>query len=295
MSGYPWHEAFWQRWAQMCQRPAQGYLVVGSDGTGVTDVCRAMARSLLCPQGGCGTCAACIQFEAGTHADFQVVAPEGPRKPVRVDQIRTLAEWVMESAHARGGFKVAWLPQADAMNASSANALLKVLEEPPPDVVFILQATSVEEVLPTIRSRCQLVRLPQPDRNTALAWLRAQLPDQPLERLEGALERQFDAPLAARDWLLNEGWSRYTRWREQMTALSRGRQDLVSVAQDWAGWADPAEPLRFLLAWSLKQPLDARMQRLQQAIMHALALLQQGQANVQLALEQVLVEHLYGR
>lgn len=294
MTRYPWHERFWRQWASMRPRPAQGYLVTGPAGTGVTEVCREMARSLLCTDGGCGRCPACAQFEVGTHADLQVVEPEAPRKPVKVDQIRALVEWVMESAHASTGFKVVWLPQADLMNASSANALLKALEEPPPNVVFILQAPGVDTVLPTLRSRCQLIRLPQPTRAEGLQWLQAQFPELPSERLEAALEKHFDAPLAARDWLSDDGWSRYTRWREQMTALSRGQQDLVSVARDWADWADPAEPLRFLLAWSLKRPVSERNNRLQAVLHHALAMLARSSINVQLVLEQVLVEHLYG-
>ncbi|WP_294948169.1 DNA polymerase III subunit delta' [Sulfurivirga sp.] len=294
MTRYPWHERFWQRWAAMRQRPAQGYLVTGPAGTGVTGVCREMARSLLCPEAGCGQCTACAQFEAGTHADLRIVEPEAPRRPVRVDQIRTLVDWVVESAHASAGFKVVWLPQAEAMNTSSANALLKALEEPPPNVVFILQAPGVDAVLPTLRSRCQLIRLPQPTRAEGLQWLRKQFPDLPEDRLEAALDKQFDAPIAARDWLSDDGWSRYTRWREQMTALSRGQQDLVSVARDWADWDNPAEPLRFLLAWSLKRPVSERNNRLQTALQHALAMLAHSSINVQLVLEQVLVEHLYG-
>jgi len=181
--------------------------------------------------------------------------------------------------------------------SSGANALLKTLEEPPPRTTFILQGAHVGQVLPTVRSRCQHLHAPRPSQAAALAWLQEQLPDYGADQLQRALMLQFGAPLAVVAWLNQGGWQRYEHWRQQMNALAQGRQDLVQVATDWAGWMDVTEPLRLLLAWSaqqLRQSPQLRWHRLQQVIVEALAALA-GSANKQLMLEQVLVEFVYGK
>ncbi|HID00615.1 MAG TPA: DNA polymerase III subunit delta' [Piscirickettsiaceae bacterium] len=299
MSGapLPWQQGFWQQWQAYRRQPAHAYLLMGEQGMGVDELAQAMARSLLCPAGGCGQCAACHQFAAGTHADFyQQTVPEGKRD-IPVEAIRTLNEWVVETAHAADGHKVVWLHPVEALNEASANALLKTLEEPPPRTTFILQGAHVGQVLPTIRSRCQHLHAPRPSQAAALAWLQEQLPDYGADQLQRALMLQFGAPLAVVAWLNQGGWQRYEHWRQQMNALAQGRQDLVQVASDWAGWMDVTEPLRLLLAWSaqqLRQSPQLRWHRLQQVIVEALAALA-GSANKQLMLEQVLVEFVYGK
>lgn len=298
MSGapYPWQADFWQQWQAYRQRPAQAYLLVGEPGMGVSALARAMARSLLCEAGGCGACPACRQFDAGSHGDFFELTPPAGKRDIPVEAVRELNDWVVETAHAATGRKLVWLHPVEALNAASANALLKTLEEPPPRTTFILQGAHVGQVLPTIRSRCQLLHAPHPTEAAALTWLQAQLPQYDAEQLQRALAMQFGAPLAVVDWLERDGWQRYTRWREQMNALAQGRQDVVQVAADWAGWDDVTEPLRLLLAWSaqrLHQAPAARWQRLQQVIYEALAALA-GSANKQLMLERVLVEFVYG-
>ncbi len=293
---YTWQADFWQDWQRLRQRPAQAYLLMGEAGMGVEALARAMSRSLLCPEGGCGRCPACRQFEAGSHADFYEQTPPAGKRDITVEAIRALNDWVVETSHAVGGHKVVWLHPVKALNASSANALLKTLEEPPPRTTFILQGTHVGQVLPTVRSRCQLLHAPRPDAAQALMWLGSQVKDHESKQLEQALALHFGAPLAVVEWLAEGGWSRYEHWREQMNALARGRQDLVQVAADWAGWADVTEPLRFLLAWCARRQRQApqpRWHRLQRVIVEALAALA-GSANRQLALEAVLIEFKYG-
>lgn len=296
MNFYPWQQSFWQKWQVVCQRPAQSYLLLGTTA-GAYELVQGMAQSLLCEQGGCGICTTCQQFVAGVHPDFyELSRPEG-KKEIPVDGIRQLSQWVVEAPHMAKGVKVVWLHPADAMNTSAANALLKTLEEPPSHVVFLLQAQDLSHVLPTIRSRCQLLHLPKPDFDSALAWLHKTMPSFDRDQLETALVKKWGDPVAAKIWLESEGWSRYEHWRTQMNHLARGKKDLVSVAEDWAGWHDPNEPLEFLLSWSIQQAREKGMQQkhvqLQRTIYttrEALA----NNANVQLALEHVLITHLYG-
>lgn len=294
---FPWQQGFWQQWQAYRQQPAHAYLLIGEQGMGVDELAQAMARSLLCPAGGCGQCPACHQFEAGSHADFYQQTPPAGKRDIPVEAIRALNDWVVETAHTPDGHKVVWLHPVEALNVASANALLKTLEEPPPRTTFILQGAHVGQVLPTIRSRCQHLHAPRPTQEVAVAWLQEQLPDYGIDQLQRALMLQFGAPLAVVAWLNQGGWQRYAHWRQQMNALARGRQDLVQVAADWAGWADVTEPLRLLLAWSaqqLRQSPQPRWHRLQQVIVEALAALA-GSANKQLMLEQVLVEFVYGK
>ena len=96
-----------------------------------------------------------------------------PSKEIRIEQIRALGGALNLGSHA-GGRRVAVLYPADAMNVYTANALLKMLEEPPPRTVFLLVTDAPDRLLPTIVSRCRRVALGTPSAETALAWLRAQ-------------------------------------------------------------------------------------------------------------------------
>lgn len=295
---YPWQETAFEQWkTRALMRPAQAYLLMASPGHGAESFAQAMAQTLLCPQGGCGACASCQQLAAESHPDFfELTLPAG-KKEIPVDAVRALSAWAVESPHHAGGLKIAWLHPVEKLSLSAANALLKTLEEPPADVVFILQSKGLGGVLPTIRSRCQLLKVPLASREHAFAWLKAALSDVSDKQVQVALEKHFYAPITARAWLAAGGWQAYETWREQMMQLSRGQVDLVTVAEAWSKLEDPAEPLRWLLSWC-EQQLRANPQRksrmaLQQAIYKGLAALE-GNANVQLTLEQVLVTHLYG-
>jgi DNA polymerase-3 subunit delta' len=120
---------------------------------------RAFAAALLCPYGGCGTCASCHQVRAGTHADLLLVRPDGLSYGVK--QTRHL---VLRAAGAPSGgrWQVVLFEDADRATEQAANALLKAIEEPAPRTVWLLCAPSAEELVTTIRSRCRLVVLRTP-------------------------------------------------------------------------------------------------------------------------------------
>jgi DNA polymerase-3 subunit delta' len=132
-------------------------------------------------------------MEQGNHPDFRLVQPQDAPEPapadageplpatsgkgksnfIVIDQIRELGEMIGLSAH-RNGLRVALLVPAERLNANAANALLKMLEEPPPATVFILVTHQLQRVLPTIRSRCLKIAMPLPPREQAESWLAAQ-------------------------------------------------------------------------------------------------------------------------
>ena len=151
-------------------RLAHAYLFTGPPGVGKRLFATELAKALLCedpPPGrfdSCDRCPACVQIDAGTHPDyFQAGLPEDKHE-WPIDQMRELLRaFALKSARGKG--KVAVLDDADDFNEESANAFLKTLEEPPPRSVIILIGTSPDLQLPTILSRCQVVRfapLPEP-------------------------------------------------------------------------------------------------------------------------------------
>jgi DNA polymerase-3 subunit delta' len=135
------------------------WLFTGPPGSGRSVAARAFAAALLCDDGGCGECACCHQVLAGTHADLLLIRPEGLSYGVR--QTRDLV--LRAAGKPTGGrWQVVLFEDADRCTEQAANALLKAIEEPAPQTVWLLCAPSAEDLVPTIRSRCRVVTLVVP-------------------------------------------------------------------------------------------------------------------------------------
>src|SRR5690348_2306314 len=155
----------------------------GAEGLGKRALAEAFVRARLClqPQEGfaCGSCRTCALLDAGTHPDRILVAlEENPnthklRSEIVVEQIRELSAR-LAMATQLGGWQIAVIDPADAMNAASSNALLKTLEEPTPSSLILLIADQPWRLPATIRSRCQRVDFAFPTREEAEQWLRTQ-------------------------------------------------------------------------------------------------------------------------
>jgi DNA polymerase-3 subunit delta' len=140
---------------------SQAFLFTGPPGSGRSNAAVAFAAALECEQDlpGCGTCHSCHTVLAGSHADVTVVRTE--KLSIGVDEIRDL---VRRAALAPVGrrWQVMIVEDADRLTDQAANALLKAIEEPTDRTVWMLCAPTVEDLLPTIRSRCRLVTLTTP-------------------------------------------------------------------------------------------------------------------------------------
>ncbi len=148
---------------------SHAYLFAGPAGSGKKTAAKALASAIVCEDGGCGTCAACQRVRRGSHPDVRAYEPEGAASYM-VEQVRELIhEVTLAPIEARR--KVYILDRAEALGSQAANALLKTLEEPPEDAVLILLASSYDAVLPTIASRCQVVRFSRIPPATAVAML----------------------------------------------------------------------------------------------------------------------------
>ena len=174
----PWHAGEWQRFNQQLQenKLPHAILLAGVAHTGASRLALALARLLVChqPSGGlnCGQCQACKLSASGSHGDFMWLQPEQDSRVIKIDQGREAVALAQQTA-GFGERKVIAFAPADAMNISSANALLKSLEEPSPGTHLILVCKQLHSIVPTIRSRCQIVKLPTPAPEQSLAWLDA--------------------------------------------------------------------------------------------------------------------------
>jgi DNA polymerase-3 subunit delta' len=147
---------------------SHAWLFTGPPGSGRSNAAIALAAALQCERQGCDECHACHTVQAGTHADVTVVRTE--KLSIGVDEVRDL---VRRSALAPVGrrWQVMIVEDADRLTDQACNALLKAIEEPTERTVWMLCAPTVEDVLPTIRSRCRLLTLATPTAEDVAAFL----------------------------------------------------------------------------------------------------------------------------
>ena len=139
-------------------RIAGAYLFAGATGVGKEAIAIHFAKSINCLESGdnaCGTCISCRKTDVGNHPDTQVVSPSGAW--IRIDQIRELQKRIVYRP-LEGVRKIVILREAERMNLEAANCLLKTLEEPPAESALILLTANLDALLPTIRSRCQIIK-----------------------------------------------------------------------------------------------------------------------------------------
>ncbi|MBD8575721.1 DNA polymerase III subunit delta' [Pseudomonas syringae] len=176
---YPWQDALWK---QLAGRPqhAHAYLLHGPAGIGKRALAERLMAHLLCQRpealDACGQCKSCLLLLAGSHPDNYILEPEEADKPIKVDQVRDLVSFVVQTAQM-GGRKVVLIEPVEAMNINAANALLKSLEEPSGNTVLLLVSHQPSRLLPTIKSRCVQQACPLPSQRMSLDWLQAALPE----------------------------------------------------------------------------------------------------------------------
>lgn len=263
---FPWVTPVLERLPATFSTMPHAFMLSGQAGLGKRATALFLAKSLLCEteravQGACGNCPSCHLYGAGSHPDLRTVevgqgdeqatesseeesAPaKKPSRQIPVDAIRALADFVAITSH-RGGAKVIVIAPAEAMHPSAANALLKMLEEPPGSATyFLLVSHRPDRVLPTIRSRCFQVPFGVPAPDAALDWLKGQGIEHP--RL--ALAQGGYAPLAAME---RAGDVEF--WNQRKALLD----ELARPGFDPLAAADRAEPIdgpivaRLLSQWA---------------------------------------------
>lgn len=215
---YPWQVQIWQQLNQSSQRMPHALLLHGRAGIGKYDFARSFSQALLCSNKNehglaCEKCPSCSWFNDNCHPDFRLLSPEQEtdseeevvstkktkkKTQISVAQIRELSSFLSLTSHRSNGLRIVLIHPAEALNIASANALLKMLEEPAEGVVFILVAHQLQHLLPTIISRCQKINMPIPDETQALAWLGeqgVQNAKQQLAYLDGSPIKVFNEQL----------------------------------------------------------------------------------------------------
>ena len=238
-------------------RMPHGVLLTGNPGAGQAEIGAWLAARLLCraPEAGaCGRCADCRLFSAGNHPDFHWIGVLPDKKDISIDQMRQLSSTLALHSY-RGGAKAAVIAPAEAMNAKAFNALLKTLEEPPPQTYLVLAASRVDRMPRTVMSRCMRLRLPLPSETEALAWLgsrRKGVAWAPLLALAGGAaflaEEHADAGLGDLEGEM----------REAIDAALAGRLDYVGFAE-FCAENSPGARLAWLESWLTRSLKDAAL------------------------------------
>lgn len=236
---------------------AHALLLHGSPGDGAYACASTIAQAWLCEAASgaegatrpCGHCEACRLFDQGLHPDVHRLLPEDlrlqlgvqdaeadgegtskakrkPSRQIRIDEVRAAIDWIVTTS-SRGRAKVVLIHPAEALNLQSANALLKTLEEPPRGARLLLTAAEPEQLLPTVRSRCQRLRLKTPEPAQARAWLQDQGLAQPEVLLAACAQRPLDALTLARQGV------DAARWAALPQAVLAGQGAAAAVLAGW--------------------------------------------------------------
>lgn len=238
--------------SRLLRQRGHARLLAGPSGLGQYSLALGLASAWLCEEpgalGACGRCPSCHAIAVRAHADLCVLMPETTMlewgwplpekaqsdiddkkrkasKEIRVEAMRDAVEFAQRTS-ARGRGKVVLIFPAERMNHITANALLKTLEEPAGDIRFVLASEAAHQLLPTIRSRCQVHTMDWPQTASSLAWLQQTgiAPDMAPALLRAAGGRPEDALRRANAGLDARIWSEFPK------AVRRGE---VAMIKDW--------------------------------------------------------------
>lgn len=252
---YTWQAAAWQGLLENPEKLPHALLLTGREGVGKGLFAEALAARLLCEtaQGAeraCGKCSGCQLLASGNHPDYRKVTLEeevtdetldstsekkgraGKKAApvshqIKINQIRVLEDFVYVGSH-RQGVRVAVINPAEAMNLAAANALLKILEEPPSSVYFILVSSNDKRLLPTLRSRCRQMTFGMPPYDDAARWLATQK----VAKVDRLLALASGSPLKALT-LGRDGFADLID--EAIAPLMQPGAEPVAVAAHWDG------------------------------------------------------------
>jgi len=232
---FPWHEKNWKYFTQArnADHLPHALLLVGEEGIGKYILAERMAKSLLCMQPvdfeACGNCQSCKTYESGANPDYTKIELAEDKQQISVDQIRKLSEFLTYS-RSFNTHRVAIINPIERMNNNAANSLLKSLEEPANNSVIILVASHLGKILPTIKSRCQLISVASPTHNQALDWFKQNHAE--VEQAELRLDIAAYKPLKALS-ITDEDITERSNFLEDLSNIVNGNLSVVVTAKKW--------------------------------------------------------------
>ncbi|MGE3317680.1 MAG: hypothetical protein AB7I18_00120 [Candidatus Berkiella sp.] len=243
---YPWLVKITRRLEDMVRAHQfpHAILIAGQEGLGQQALISGLSQLLLClsPQNNkaCGACRACHLFVQGYHPDYRHLGEN--QVNISIDDVREVIGFLSQASH-QGGNRVIVIA-AGNLNVPCANALLKILEEPPENSFFILEASHPSAVIATVRSRCVVIDLPVPAHTQALSWLQQQCPNESLSDLTWRLRVCGGMPLKA-EQMKQEILAKSQDFLEDILCSENLSSFYSADVQRWL-LADPKEALYLL-------------------------------------------------
>ncbi|MCF6287779.1 MAG: DNA polymerase III subunit delta' [Proteobacteria bacterium] len=235
MSMYPWLQDNISSWHDLLDKKQvpHAILLSGINGVGKIELAKHMAHYALCEnlssKGVCNQCSACALLVAGNHTDLIYISAE--KSIIKVEQIRTLSRSINLTT-TRSKYKVVIIENAEQMNLSAANALLKTLEEPPQKVIIIITTSEIGKLLATIKSRCIKLNINIPKQSDAVAWLSNNVVADS-DEIKLSLNLVNDAPLAAKVIIETKILEQLKNMFDDLNQLATANKTVLEVSKYW--------------------------------------------------------------
>lgn len=233
---YPWQQAQWSQFSILVgqNKLPQALLFSGIQGIGKKQFAKRLVQFALCraplTDQPCEQCDGCKLILAGHHPDFIMLSPEGKSNTIKVDAIRDLKNWAVQTP-VYNGYKLVVINQAEQMNMAACNSLLKILEEPEGRTTFILVSASPIQLPATVRSRCQMIKFKVPHADVVLSWVTEHVPNDCDAKF--LLHLAYGAPLQAVTLADPQQLKLRTQFLSNMVSLLSKQADPILIAKSW--------------------------------------------------------------
>lgn len=231
----PWQQQQWLQVQQAVnkQQLPHAILLTGLRGIGKHVFATRLAHALLCDQAlpssdACGQCKACLWLKAKTHPDLISISPEADSQTIKIAQIRQLHQLAYQTSHC-GGLRIIIIEPAEAMNRAAANALLKLLEEPSDQTLFLLLCHQSHSLLATLRSRCQSLLFPPLSDAQVMQYCGQG------ENIQAHLPLLFGAPLRMQTLVETKRAQEHSSILQGIAECLDGHLEACQLAKQWQG------------------------------------------------------------
>ena len=226
-----------QRWTASGLQRNRGhaYLVVSDEAGEANLFNRILAATQLCLAADsteqCGECKGCRAYRQGAHGDLMILAREEGKRAIGIEQVRSATRFLQQTA-LYGDRKILLVQEADLMTPAAANSLLKTLEEPSGNSLLLLSTAAAWRLPPTVRSRCQALRLPKASPASAALWL-AEQSGWSSGEVDKALRMSDGNPVSALDKASKDGTYFSGALEESFSALLQDAVAPIGVPEAW--------------------------------------------------------------